>query len=195
MSAQPVFVKRKYREGAIPKNVILVEEPSSVAQSAGDSGNCTTNATIPSSVDGRVRSGVRSLYDRLRIQPSPPSTPNDEPDFAEVELCAPASTSSTGMAPAGTAATSTSVKVRVEMLQVSVLIAMPSRDRMQKKDYMSRKSFDGAEEDDSEEPLPEMVFGVARMNYRHPSQTSGTTTPPMALSPNPTHVGPDGVVS
>lgn len=75
-------------------------------------------------------------------------------------------------------------KVRVEMLQVSVLVAMPSPGHaMRKRAKFDRTHFpptsdvngityhdddeSGDETDDEEEGtvLPELVFGVARVNY------------------------------
>ena len=63
------------------------------------------------------------------------------------------------------------------MLQLAVLIAMPSPHNSQRKNSILEK-LDLDTDDDEKESyyvLPEMVFGVTRVNYRQPSSP---TLPP-----------------
>lgn len=64
-------------------------------------------------------------------------------------------------------------RIRVEMLQLAVVIEMPSPRKSQRKN--SNLDLDDDENDDG---LPDMVFGVARVNYRQP--------PSPTLQPKPT---------
>ena len=73
-------------------------------------------------------------------------------------------------------------RVRVEMLQLAVLIAMPSPPRSQRKNSIL-ENLDLDPDDDekeSDDELPDMVFGVARVNYRQPP------SPTLQLQPKPT---------
>ena len=73
-------------------------------------------------------------------------------------------------------------RIRVEMLQLAVLIAMPSPHNSPKKDPILEKLDPDPDKDEkeSDDVLPEMVFGVTRVNYRQPSSP---TLPPQ---PRPT---------
>lgn len=65
-------------------------------------------------------------------------------------------------------------RIRVEMLQLSVLISMPSPNRSQKKNSILESADldrDEEETDDKDLELPNMVFGVTRVNYRQPKST------------------------
>lgn len=52
------------------------------------------------------------------------------------------------------------------MLQVSVLVAMPSKVRSQRKNIPPELQKLG-DDDDDEEPLPELALGVTKVLYRH----------------------------
>ena len=54
-------------------------------------------------------------------------------------------------------------RIRVEMLQLAVLISMPSPRKSQRKN----PDLDD-DEKESDDELPSMVFGVTRVNYRQP---------------------------
>ena len=71
------------------------------------------------------------------------------------------------------------------MLQLAVLIAMPSPHNSPKKDPILEKLDPDPDKDEkeSDDVLPEMVFGVTRVNYRQPSSP---TLPPQ---PRPTWCG------
>lgn len=64
-------------------------------------------------------------------------------------------------------------RIRVEMLQLAVLIAMPSPRRSRRKNSVSKlENLDpDDDEKESDDELPDMVFGVARVNYRQPPST------------------------
>ncbi|KAF9533282.1 hypothetical protein CPB83DRAFT_890380 [Crepidotus variabilis] len=153
LAAQSVFVKRKYKEGTGPK-------------AAGDGQlspgfvEIMPNAPPPRPT-APLHSGVRTLLQRFRRQPDPP-TPTLEPDGVDLEGAGTSAPTTTTTAPG-------SYKVRVEMLQVSVLVAMPSPTRRRRKNRIadSKQSFDDIEED-GEEPLPDIAFGITRVNYRQP---------------------------
>jgi hypothetical protein len=72
-------------------------------------------------------------------------------------------------------------RIRVEMLQLAVLIAMPSPHNSQRKDSISEKMDIDKDDDEkeSDDILPEMMFGVTRVNYQQP--LSSSTLP---LQPN-----------
>ena len=79
-------------------------------------------------------------------------------------------------------------KVRVEMLQVAVLIAMPSQRRTIHKNALLDQKHDIEEEDDDDEetPLPELLLGTTRVHYRQPKSGKEATlpvTPKAPLSP------------
>jgi hypothetical protein len=68
-------------------------------------------------------------------------------------------------------------RIRVEMLQLAVLVAMPSRRRSRRENPISEKDPDlDDDEKESDDELPDLVFGVSRVNYRQPS--SPTSPPP-----------------
>lgn len=73
-------------------------------------------------------------------------------------------------------------RVRVEMLQLAVLIAMPSPHRSLRKNAILEKlDMDHDDyEKESDDLLPNVVFGVTRVNYRQPS------SPTSPLQPKPT---------
>lgn len=78
--------------------------------------------------------------------------------------------------------TTPNYRIRVEMLQLSVLISMPSQNKSQRKNHILEKTdLDRDEEEDDESELPNMVFGVTRVNYRQPKPT-----PTPLLLPKPT---------
>ena len=74
-------------------------------------------------------------------------------------------------------------RVRVEMLQVAVFIAMPSPNRSQRKNHILDKT-DPDPDDESDDELPNIVFGVTRVNFRQPKSIPSPTLPP--LQPEPT---------
>lgn len=167
MAAQPVFVKRKYKEGTGPKAT------GADGQVAPGFIEILSNAT-PQPVSSPSRLNVRSLFRRFNRWPSPPTPPNERGD---VELAA-----NPGLPNTAASSTPGSYKVRVEMIQVSVLIAMPSSSRAQKKYAFddSKPSFDQVD-DESEEPLPEVAVGIARLNYRQVKPLTPPTTAPSTM--------------
>ena len=66
-------------------------------------------------------------------------------------------------------------RIRVEMLQLSVLISMPSANKSKRKNHILEKTDPDRDEDDEDLELPNMVFGVTRINYRQPTSTLGPT--------------------
>jgi hypothetical protein len=72
-------------------------------------------------------------------------------------------------------------KIRVEMLQLAVLIAMPSPRRSQKDSVLENLDLDPDDDEKESDELPNIVFGVTRVNYR---QSPNPTLPP--LQPKPT---------
>ncbi|GLB38499.1 hypothetical protein LshimejAT787_0503640 [Lyophyllum shimeji] len=58
----------------------------------------------------------------------------------------------------------TPARTRVDMLQISVLIAMPTPNRPTNS---STSSFQKTPDED--EPIPDVVFGVTRLPYKHPN--------------------------
>jgi hypothetical protein len=68
-------------------------------------------------------------------------------------------------------------RIRVEMLQLSVLILMPSPNKSQRKNHMlDNTDVEKEEADDEDSELPDMVFGVTRVNYRQPKSIVQPTT-------------------
>lgn len=66
------------------------------------------------------------------------------------------------------------------MLQVAVLIAMPSQSRVIRKnaifDNADKNAIEEEDDDDEEESkLPELVLGTTRVNYRQPKSGKETT--------------------
>ena len=60
-------------------------------------------------------------------------------------------------------------RIRVEMLQLAVLVAMPSPRRSRRNNPILEKVLDlDDDEKESDDDLPDMVFGVTRVNYRQP---------------------------
>jgi hypothetical protein len=150
ISAQPVFVKRKIR----------------IAKSDSDTPDQTTNLNV--SDDATAPPSRRStLFSRIRHSLSLNNAL--EPDDTSNEKHTPKPSTP-------------NYRVRVEMLQLAVLIAMPSPHNSQRKDTISEKldMDQDDEEKESDDVLPEMVFGVTRVNYRQPS------SPTLPLQPNPT---------
>jgi len=81
------------------------------------------------------------------------------------------------------------------MLQLSVLISMPSPNRSQKKNHILENidpDQDEEEADDEDSELPNVVFGVTRVNYRQPKSTLESDTAPL---PKPRMHQSDMVVS
>ena len=72
-------------------------------------------------------------------------------------------------------------KIRVEMLQLAVLIAMPSPRRSQKDSILENLDLDPDDDGKESDQLHDIVFGVTRVNYRQPSNF--TLLP---LQPKPT---------
>lgn len=56
------------------------------------------------------------------------------------------------------------------MLQLAVLVAMPSpRTRSRRKDPILEKDLDlDPDDDEKDDELPDVVFGVTRVNYQQP---------------------------
>ena len=79
--------------------------------------------------------------------------------------------------------TTPNYRIRVEMLQLAVLITMPSphNNAPRKNPILEKLDLDADDDEkESNDVLPEMVFGVTRVNYRQPSSS---TLPP---EPRPT---------
>ncbi|KAF8964370.1 hypothetical protein BDZ97DRAFT_1919057 [Flammula alnicola] len=188
LSAQPVFVKRKYREkpttadspaGAGDGHPAVILDPSPSPSVAPHTTN--TRASRLSNFLRRHRSDANSDSDHdtdaLPLVRSPRAPTPLVPSAAGAGV---ANVNANATANAATpTATTTGYKVRVEMLQVSVLISMPSPSRAAKKnakldrmgsysDIIELDDDDDDDEEDRDEPLPELVFGVTRVNYRQP---------------------------
>ncbi|KAH9480444.1 hypothetical protein JR316_0007044 [Psilocybe cubensis] len=158
ISAQPVFVKRRYRDGRVPKDGVVIsgapQQPPTIVQPP---------APRPTA--------IRRFFSRTR-----PTYPvSQETDDTEALVDAEAIATTTDIPnPAIT------YKVRVEMLQVSVLIAMPCQNRSIKKgkalDPITNDIETEDEDDDEDAPLPNLVFGVTRVNYRQPKSQKTTDT-------------------
>jgi len=154
LCAQSVFVKRKYRDGQGPRATGITDHTITVLADTSE-----TLAPPPETFSHRLS----KIFDH-----SPPAI-NDQ-------LASPA--------PNGT------YKVRVEMLQVSVLVAMPSLGHTLRKNarldrnravppnsdvnaityhHHRHESTDESDDDEEGAVLPELVFGVARMNYPKPA--------------------------
>lgn len=56
-------------------------------------------------------------------------------------------------------------KVRVDMLQISVLVAMPTPNRLNNSTF----TLDKRDENEEEVTIPEVVFGVTRLPYKPPT--------------------------
>ncbi|KDR82759.1 hypothetical protein GALMADRAFT_220749 [Galerina marginata CBS 339.88] len=201
LSAQPVFVKRKYKDGP-PKHISVVPDsyrPTDVEDLINNGirpPSPSGSQTSPTTEDHptALRSRVRNLWSRSRRNST--SSQNIDPADAEAEggltdtevvpaVDGPAAGASE---PASTAETktTTSYKVRVEMLQVSVLIAMPSQNRTIRKnavlDRVGRADIeeddDDDDDDDAENVLPELVFGITRVHYRQSKAGKSAANPP-----------------
>jgi hypothetical protein len=68
------------------------------------------------------------------------------------------------------------------MLQISVLIAMPSQIRTLRKNALADSSVP---EDDEEPPLPHLVLGITKIPYHHNIlDAKSTLQPPPSDIPN-----------
>ncbi|KAF8817031.1 hypothetical protein BYT27DRAFT_7247596 [Phlegmacium glaucopus] len=179
LSAQPVFVKRKIRENPAVQqtttNDTTTIQPSTVLTTAGDPSNLSCPQTGPTS-SGHNR--MTNLFTRFRRQ-----------SLHDVEELVHTNANGEKQAPGP------NYKIRVEMLQLSVFISMPSPHRSQKKHQILENTDpdrDEEEADDEDPELPNMVFGVTRVNYRQPKSTQSPTLPPL---PTPTMHQSDMVVS
>jgi len=66
-------------------------------------------------------------------------------------------------------------KIRVEMLQLAIFIAMPSQDKSHRKKH----SLENNDPDPDDDKLPEVAIGVTRVNYRQPKSAPSPTLPPL----------------
>ncbi|KIK06189.1 hypothetical protein K443DRAFT_674467 [Laccaria amethystina LaAM-08-1] len=139
LMAQPLLVKRRYKDKPAP--------PSSDPQAPANESppvhlpNSTTHsrsAVVPSA-SSRAATIIRSLFRRT-------SPPPEQPLIAQPEKPL--------------------YRIRTEMLQVAVLVAMPSRP-LDNNSTEKRSTQDGY---DDEQILPELVMGVTRIYY--PPKTS-----------------------
>ncbi|KAF8908892.1 hypothetical protein CPB84DRAFT_1843256 [Gymnopilus junonius] len=174
LAAQPVFVKRKYKD-APPKLSTITAE----AQAEQEFDELIANG-IGSPSDNAPRSTTALLNQstvRLRnfLRHPRRSNPATNPDLVGAETEGLTDNelpnngkSATQMPPAPTGG----YKVRVEMLQVAVLIAMPSQSRTNCKNaILDRAGKQIEEEDDDDEgesELPELLLGTTRLHYRQP---------------------------
>jgi len=70
-------------------------------------------------------------------------------------------------------------RIRVEMLQLAVLVAMPSPRRSRRENPILEKDPDlDDDEKESDDELPDLVFGVTRVNYRQPSSPTSLPLQP-----------------
>jgi len=103
-------------------------------------------------------SRVRTLFSRLRRQQDPATLPEGIEHTQYPIVPVP--------------------KTRVEMLQISVLIAMPSQDKSMRKNALLDSI---SPDDDDEAPLPELALGINKVSYRHKilhPQSTPPSTPP-----------------
>ena len=110
-----------------------------------------SSSTLPSS-------RVRTLFSRLRRQQDS-ATPSEGIEHTQYPLVPVP-------------------KARVEMLQISVLIAMPSQDKSMRKNALLDST---SPDDDDEAPLPELALGINKVSYRHKTldaQSTPPSTPP-----------------
>lgn len=164
LCAQSVFVKRKYRDGQGPRATGIADHAITVL--------ADTSETPPSPAPLAPETFSHRLHKFINPRRFSRAPTVDAP-VTNVQPAPPA--------PTGT------YKVRVEMLQISVLVAMPSPGHAMRKNarldrIRSPPTSDvntithhdddesGDETDDEEEGtvLPELVFGVARVNYPKP---------------------------
>ncbi|CAA7261492.1 unnamed protein product [Cyclocybe aegerita] len=187
LAAQPVFVKRKYRDwSGIPKSAL--EDPNAIYFPANPADPSSSHDASAPSLQSRMRHLFRRPS-RLHADSTPPTPPALNLNAGDLELVPPtlASPGAGASTSAATTPQSTTYKVRVEMLQVSVLIAMPSPSRTAQKNARldARKSLDGhdleEEEEDDEGKLPEVVIGVTRINHRQPKSQCPAIPPSPAL--------------
>ncbi|PPQ91682.1 hypothetical protein CVT25_012895 [Psilocybe cyanescens] len=187
LSAQPVFVKRKYRDGRVPKDGIIISGGPQQINVENLNANVNDSGSPQGVATGHpLRSPLRHLWSRSRRTSTPPQEPDaEEADGLDAEIIAasdlPPSPGGANLPPSGATAGTPAItyKVRIEMLQVSVVIAMPSQDRTIKKnkalDSMEKNEIETEDEDDDEDSsLPEIVFGVTRVNYRQPKPQKPT---------------------
>jgi hypothetical protein len=71
------------------------------------------------------------------------------------------------------------------MLQISVLVAMPLRNRALRKNALL-DSITPEDDDDSEPPLPELALGITKVPYRHKFLDAISTPQPSSPSDIPT---------
>jgi hypothetical protein len=164
LCAQSVFVKRKYRDGQGPR---ATGNPISVL---ADTSETPTSPAPLASPPESFSHRLNKFLDRRQFSRAPTV---DTPD-TNVQLATPA--------PTGT------YKVRVEMLQISVLVAMPSPGHAMRKNarldrlrslptsdinaityHDNDESGDETDEEEEGTVLPELLFGVTRVNYPKPS--------------------------
>jgi hypothetical protein len=68
-------------------------------------------------------------------------------------------------------------KIRVEMLQLAIFIAMPSQDKSPREKHSLENNDPDPDED--KDKLPEVAIGVTRVNYRQPKSAPSPTLPPL----------------
>ena len=141
--AQPLLVKRRYKDKPVPSS----SDPQTPANESPpvDVPNSTTHshsAMVPSA-SSRAVTIIGSLF--RRTTPPPP----EQPLIAQPEKPL--------------------YRIRTEMLQVGVLVAMPSRPLLDNNSTEKQSTQDGY---DDEQNLPELVIGVTRMHYRPPKTSS-----------------------
>ncbi|TFK40562.1 hypothetical protein BDQ12DRAFT_679671 [Crucibulum laeve] len=158
LAAQPIFVKRRNRDG-LPKTIRSPAPGAEIQEDASDPTHVplpppsTTPSPPPPSRFGFI---ARSALARL---------PGRRPRPAEV-----VPTTETPEKPA---------HIRTEMLQVTMLIAMPSPNRR----APTPSSID-KDETDEEEEIPEVVLGVSRwQNYKPLAENYKLLSAPPPRSP------------
>jgi len=167
LGAKPKITNAWLAEGGVKWNQMmpLSAQPVFVKRKIRENPVVTPNATQPSTTataggtnPSYPLTGALSSNLFARFRRSPPSSNANE---------------TTG-APSGTIP---NYRIRVEMLQLSMLISMPSPNR---KNHMLEKTEEEADDEGSE--LPNLVFGVTRVNYRLPKSASSPILPPQLPS-------------
>ncbi|KAF8195422.1 hypothetical protein BJ912DRAFT_1040377 [Pholiota molesta] len=199
LSAQPIMVKRRLRDGHVPR--LPLPPGASFDPSSPDPAALFDSAALAPQVNGSAPTTPTPLRARMaglftRRHHRIPSGDDDEQEGDGIPLVAapppPAATADASSPPAGPGAggisapaTPAGYKIRVEMLQVAVLIAMPSQNRFQRKnarldrhghgieEEVLSSSDEGDDDDDETPPLPELVMGVTRVRARRRVKYAG----------------------
>lgn len=187
------MVKRRLRDGHVPR--LPLPPGASFDPSSPDPAALFDNAALAPQANGNapttptpLRARMAALFTRRHYRM--PSGDDDEQEGDGIPLVPTppppaAAIANPSSPPAGPGAGGISApiapagyKIRVEMLQVAVLIAMPSQNRFQRKnarldryghsiaEEVLSSSDEGDDDDDDEKPpLPELLMGVTRVRY------------------------------